>query len=176
MASACYVGLMTDTGRFSYQNTNDQAFIDAAQMLTTGIDATEISQLVYENKPLAALLMEARLIERVQFACDGRVAYSWINEQDFADLGISRDDTEGLPSILRSIQGVNVAALLREEQGSVRVNLRSRHGRDVGILARRFAGGGHLAAAGLTLQGTLQEALDTFIPELTALELAAPAA
>jgi phosphoesterase RecJ-like protein len=170
MAAACYVGLMTDTGRFAYQNTNEQSFIDAGQMIATGIDPCILSQLVYESKPLTALQMEARLIDRVQFACDGRIAYSWICGSDFEDLNISRDDTEGLPAVLRSIQNVRVAALFREEGDSVRVNLRSREGRDVGNFACRFGGGGHFAAAGFTLKGKLSEVLDTVVPELIAME------
>ncbi|MDR2109069.1 MAG: DHH family phosphoesterase [Coriobacteriales bacterium] len=169
MAEYCYVAIMTDTGRFSFQNTDAEAFEQAARMVHLGARPTWLSQRVYENKPIGAVRLESRLVERIHFACAGAVVYSWINEQDFSDFSVSRDDTEGLPTILRSLAGVEVAALLREETGSVRVNLRSRAGLDVGAFARAHGGGGHEAAAGLTLQMTLAEALESFIPQLVEL-------
>jgi phosphoesterase RecJ-like protein len=166
MAEYCYVAIMTDTGRFSFQNTDAEAFEQAAEMIRLGVNPTYLSQRVYENKPLGSMRLESRLVERMRFDCDGALVYSWIDEQDFSELAVSRDDTEGLPTILRSLAGVEIAALLREEEGSVRVNLRSRDGHDVGQFARGHGGGGHQAAAGLTLEMTLPEALQSFIPEL----------
>jgi phosphoesterase RecJ-like protein len=169
MAECCYVAVMTDTGRFSFQNTDAEVFEQAARMIHHGARPTYLSQKVYENKPVGSVRLESRLVERMRFACDGAVVYSWITEQDFRELNVSRDDTEGLPTILRSVSGVQVAALLREEEGVVRVNLRSRDGHDVGAFARDFGGGGHRAAAGLTLHMSLDAALRSFIRELARL-------
>ncbi|MDR3052541.1 MAG: bifunctional oligoribonuclease/PAP phosphatase NrnA [Coriobacteriales bacterium] len=167
MADYCYIALMTDTGRFSYQNTNQESFVAAAQMLACGVQPFALSSLVYESKSYASTQLEARLIERIRFAHEGRVAYGWVTESDFDDLGINRDETEGLPSIIRSLKGVEVAALLRYEEGKVRVNLRSKNACDVGAIARAFGGGGHRAASGFTIDTSLEEALDKTVTALT---------
>jgi phosphoesterase RecJ-like protein len=167
VASYCYVAVMTDTGRFSFQNTNEHAFSIAAEMVHYGVRPTEISQNVYENKSMAMLKLEARLIERMRFAFDNAFVYSWITEDDFNELGVSRDDTESLPTTLRSIQGVEVAVLLRSEGSAVRANFRSRGCCNVGELARSFGGGGHSAASGATLECTLDEAAAMLIKALS---------
>jgi phosphoesterase RecJ-like protein len=165
----CYVGLVTDTGRFSYQNTSAHAFAAAAQMVKMGVDVASIYSDIYENRTPGSLKLEARLIERFQTLNNGRLIYSWVNEADFAELEVTRDDTESLPGILRSVSGSDVACLMREEDGGVRVNLRSKGKFDVGAVARSYNGGGHAAAAGITLDMSLDQALREFIPQLSKL-------
>jgi phosphoesterase RecJ-like protein len=169
MALFCYVAILTDTGRFSFQNTNAQAFADATEMVRLGVSPSDVAEMVYESKSMAALKLEARLIERMRFALDGQLVCSYVTEQDLYELGIGRDATEGLPSILRSIAGVKVAVLLREETDGLRVNLRSRCGINVADFACAFGGGGHAGAAGFTLDMPLVEAERSVIPELEAL-------
>jgi phosphoesterase RecJ-like protein len=158
IARYCYVALMTDTGRFSFQNTTEDAFTAAGEMIAAGVDPADASMRVYDSKSLASLQLDARLISRIDYAANGRVVYSWITEDDFHELGVSRDETEGLPTILRSVKDTEVAILLREEGGRIRVNLRAKAACDVGEFARRFDGGGHKAAAGFTLNVSLDEA------------------
>jgi phosphoesterase RecJ-like protein len=158
MAEYCYIALITDTGRFSFQNTTAESFLGASEMIAAGVDPTDASMRVYDSKSLASLQLDARLISRINYAANGRVAYSWVTEDDFRELGVSRDETEGLPTILRSVKGTEVAILLREEGGRIRVNLRAKADCDVGEFARRFDGGGHKAAAGFTLEATLDDA------------------
>ena len=166
MALYCYVAILTDTGRFSFENTNSQALASAKEMVDLGVDPAFVARQIYENKPVAALQLEARLVQRMRFAQKGALVYSYVSDSDLSELKISRDATEGLPTILRSIQGVKVAALFREEKDGVRVNLRSRNGIDVGALATSFGGGGHATAAGLTLEMPLAEARDLVVPKL----------
>jgi phosphoesterase RecJ-like protein len=165
MAEYCYVSLITDTGRFSFQNTTAEAFSAASEMIAAGVDPADVSKKVYDSKSLAALQLDARLIARIGYAGGGRVVYSWVTEDDFRELGVSRDETEGLPTILRSVRGTEVAILLREEDGRIRVNLRAKANCDVGEFARRFDGGGHRAAAGFTLETTLDEAKALILQE-----------
>ncbi|NLG10614.1 MAG: bifunctional oligoribonuclease/PAP phosphatase NrnA [Coriobacteriaceae bacterium] len=173
-AECCYVALMTDTGRFAFQNTHAEAFLAAAQMVEVGISPSEISSLVYQNKSISAVMLESRLIARMRFSENGQVAYSWITEQDFNELGLSRDDTEGLPDILRAIKGVEIAVLLRAEGDSVRVNLRAKNQCDVGSIARRLGGGGHAAAAGFTLNSDINEVLEKILTIMDGLECINP--
>ncbi|MDR0347138.1 MAG: bifunctional oligoribonuclease/PAP phosphatase NrnA [Coriobacteriales bacterium] len=158
IAEYCYVALVTDTGRFSFQNTTARSLTAAGEMVMAGVDPAGMNMKIYDSRSLAALMLDARLISRITFSSDKCVVYSWVTEEDFKELGLSRDETEGLPTILRSVREADVAILLREESGQVRVNLRAKTGKDVGEFARRFNGGGHKAAAGFTLKMTLDEA------------------
>jgi phosphoesterase RecJ-like protein len=167
MATYCYIGIMTDTGRFGFRNTNRTAFDDAAEMCGLGVNPSLLSEQVYENKIIPALRLEGLAVERAQFSCGGKVVYSYIRQDDLARLGLERDATEQLPSILRGIKGVEVAALFREEgTEGVRVNLRSRSSYDVGTFALLLGGGGHKGAAGLTLDMPLDDAISHIVNRL----------
>ncbi|MDR2035955.1 MAG: bifunctional oligoribonuclease/PAP phosphatase NrnA [Coriobacteriales bacterium] len=167
MATYCYVAIMTDTGRFAFRNTDRSAFIDATEMVDIGVNPAEISKLVYENKTVQIMRLEALIIDRLQFAFDNRVVYTYLLLDDLTMLGLKRDDTEQIPTILRSIKGVEVAILFRDEGGEgVRVNLRSRGNYSVGNFAYALGGGGHAGAAGLTLALPLEESISTILDNL----------
>lgn len=167
MATCCYVGVMTDTGRFAFKNTDLSTFVEAAEMIELGVDPAQMSELVYENKTLPAMRLEALVIDRIKFPCTDSVVYSYILQDDLKALGIKRDATEGIPTVLRSIKGVEVAALFREEGNEgVRVNLRSRSSFNVGAFACALGGGGHAGAAGLSLNMPLDEAIEYVVSRL----------
>lgn len=159
LAACCYTGLMTDTGRFQYQNTDARAFRAAAQMMECGIDISALSRDFFQNRSLAALRIESLAVERLELLDDGQVAFSWIESEDLIRLGAKRDDCEGIINALRSIRGVAVACILKDHGECVRGSLRSKDGTDVSRIAARFGGGGHKAAAGFTLDLPLDQAI-----------------
>ena len=166
VALCCYVGLVTDTGRFSYDNTTERAFAEAAEMVAAGVDPSEIARLVYQSRSKASLAIEARAMCRLTVVNDGRVCYAWVNDDDFAELGVQPEEAESLPDAVRVLGGIEVALLLRQAGDEVRVNLRAKTGFDVGGVARRFEGGGHRAASGFTFQGTIAQLLPLLLPML----------
>lgn len=166
VAMCLYVGLLTDTGRFQFQNTSADALRDAAAMVEAGADASECARLVYQNRSRAALEMDARAISRISLANGGRVAHTWIDEQDFVETGSLPEEAENLVEVVRALERIDVAVLLRGFDGGVRANLRSKSGFDVGAVARVFGGGGHWAAAGFTTNGSRAEILERLLPHL----------
>ncbi len=166
VALCCYVGLMTDTGRFQYDNTTPEAFRDAAAMLEAGVDPAEAARLVYQERSAASLALEARMMSRITLANAGRVAYSWVDDSDFTETGAKPEEAERLPDALRCIGGVDAVALLRVSGDEVRGNLRAKTGADVASAARDLGGGGHRAAAGFTFHGTLEQTLEVLLPLL----------
>lgn len=166
VALCCYVGLITDTGRFSYDNTTARAFQDAADMVASGVDPAETARLVYQDRSKASLDIEARAMCRLTVVNGGHVAYAWVTDEDFADLGVLPEEAESLPDAVRLLGGIDVAFLMRQAGDEVRVNLRAKTGFDVGAVARHFGGGGHRAASGLTFQGTMAELLPRLLPLL----------
>ncbi len=160
VATCCYTGLMTDTGRFQYQNTDEGVFSAAAQMVAAGARPGDISCEVYQNRTLASLLLEAMVIDRMVFLDEGRCVISWLEMTDFERLGAQKSDAEPLVNVLRSMGGVRVACMLRQQDGAVRGSLRAKDDTDVAAIARGFGGGGHRAAAGFTFQGTVAQAVE----------------
>ncbi len=154
VALCCYAALLTDTGRFAFQNTNAVALRDAAEMLDAGVDPAETARLIYQNRSLASLAIEACAMARLTVANSGRVAYTWLTDEDFEATGARPEEAEHLPEAVRSVEGTEVALLLRQKGTEVRGNLRAKGSFDVGSIARRFDGGGHAAAAGFTVFDT----------------------
>lgn len=165
-ATCLYTALLTDTGRFSYSNTTAFTLRIAADMVDAGAHPNEIYSAVYENRSAGAQALLARTLGRTALANDGRVAYSWVTEADFAETGALPADAENLIDHVRALGGVEVVVLVKTNGGVARVNLRSKGAADVSAVARGLGGGGHRAAAGVTIKGDLETALGVLLPLL----------
>lgn len=161
IATCAYAGLMTDTGRFQYQNADALCFSKAAEMVQAGAMPHEISRAVYQNRTKASVLIEGIALDRMLLLQDGKLAMSWLTKADFECCGATKADAEPIIDILRSIRGISVACMLREQDGMVRGSLRAKDDADVASVAREYGGGGHKAAAGFSLDMSIEEAVDT---------------
>lgn len=161
IATCCYTALVTDTGRFQFQNTDAVALRAAAAMTTAGASPSFISSKVYQRKSLASLQLESLVVQRAGFLCQGRAVISWIDMDDIKKLGASKDDCENLIDVIRQLNGVEVAAILRGQKDCVRGSIRSKTNRDVAHIARKLGGGGHSAAAGFSYFGDMNDAIKT---------------
>ena len=169
IAEALYVAIATDTGSFRHGNTTAEAHLDAAKLYGYGIDAVKLNNLIYGNYPLPQLKLEALAVERVQLFAGGKAAISWCTQEDLKRLGAKDEHTECCIDRIRSIEGVEAAAFLKEKaDGRIKVSLRSKSYADVNAVARRFDGGGHLRASGCTLYGSMEEAVASIAPALEA--------
>lgn len=176
VATCCYTGLMTDTGRFQYQNADAAAFAAAAEMVAAGAEPAAISRHIYQSRSLASILLEGRNVDHMALAADGTAALSWLSLADFAECGACKADAEPMVDVLRAIDGVEVACMLREQSGGeIRGSLRAKGDADVAAIARAFGGGGHTAAAGFTFCGTLAEAVSALAERLGIEEPCLPA-
>jgi bifunctional oligoribonuclease and PAP phosphatase NrnA len=160
-AQCALTGLITDTGRFAFQNTNSEAFRLAAEMMDSGADPVTISREFFQNRSLPSLQLERILLDRMQFACEGKFVFSHLTKADFDECNAVKADSEALIDTLRSIRGVRVALILRENApDEIRGSMRAKDDdTDVAQVARSFDGGGHKAAAGFTFHGSMEEAL-----------------
>lgn len=163
-------GVMTDTGRFAYQNTTPESFSAAAEMMELGADPALISREFFQNRRLASMELEKVMLDRMVFLHQGAFVASYLMLDDFERFGALKADSEVLVDELRSIEGVQIALLLREsEENTVRGSLRAKDKADVAQVARVFDGGGHTAAAGFTYHGSIFEALDEVSAQVNAL-------
>jgi len=167
IALCCYTALLTDTGRFSYQNTTPQSLRDAAEMIEAGVEPSEVARLTYQTRTSESLALEARAMSRLTVANGGHVAYAIVADADFTETGARPEEAEHLPEAIRVVEGIEVALLLRQKGTEVRGNLRAKTNADVGAVARALGGGGHAAAAGFTLFDTTADAaLKRILPML----------
>jgi bifunctional oligoribonuclease and PAP phosphatase NrnA len=182
IAEALYVGLITDTGRFMYENTGPRAHLMAADLIKAGVDVHEIYRRVYEGMPFGKLALLARGLSKVARYDGGRLTVTELDAVDFAESGAEESYSEGVIDHLRAVEGTAVAALIRERisangGGPARkVSLRASDERvDVSAIARAQGGGGHRQAAGFSTSLGHDE-LVAFLREEVAQQLAAPTA
>ncbi|HET7120360.1 MAG TPA: bifunctional oligoribonuclease/PAP phosphatase NrnA [Solirubrobacterales bacterium] len=155
IASALYVGLITDTGKFMYENTNAHTHRVAADLIDAGVNVDETYRRLYEHVPLEKLRLLSRALEKIEMHCEGRLVLSYITAADYEATGAGEEMTEGLIDHLRSIEGTKVAAVIRDlgnrGRAARKVSLRSSEGDvDVSAVARASGGGGHKRAAGFS--------------------------
>ena len=174
IAEALYVALVTDTGRFQYSNTTPKALRLAADLVEAGADVHGIFRLVYETVQFAKLKLLARALDRAELFENGRLVVSYLLKDDFADVGAEEPYSEGIIDYLRSVEGSEMVALIREpprDGGPARrISLRSsRDEVDVSAVARAAGGGGHRQAAGFSSELEIPEIVEFIRREFTAI-------
>ena len=174
IAEALYVGLVTDTGKFQYENTTPKSHDMAADLLVHGVEVHEIFRRLYENVPLAKLELLARVLSRVERYDDGRLVISYILRSDYEETGADENFSEGIVDHIRAVEGTVVAALVREQlkdgrEGVQKVSLRASADEvDVSVIARAEGGGGHRQAAGFSTTRSREELLEFLRAEIAA--------
>jgi bifunctional oligoribonuclease and PAP phosphatase NrnA len=173
MASALYVGLITDTGKFMYENTNAHTHRVAADLIDAGVNVDDTYRRLYEHVPLEKLRLISRALDGIRMRCDGRLVVSYITAADYEATGAGEEMTEGVIDHLRSIDGTKVAAVIRDlgnrGRAARKVSLRSSEGDvDVSAIARKNGGGGHKRAAGFSTDLEYAELVEFLDREVTA--------
>lgn len=163
IASALYVGIMTDTGGFRFTNTDARTLRAAGELVALGARPAELARKVYGSLSAEELRLLGRVLSSVESALDGRVSILYVTDEMRGEARAGEDGIEGLASYGRDVEGTEVAVLLRETGPTVRASLRSAGEVDVGAVARELGGGGHRAAAGVVLEGPVAEARDRVV-------------
>lgn len=157
-------GVLTDTNGFGNNNVNSDTFNMAANLHSLGIDIHNIYQNVLLNKTKSQYELMKIAMDRLDFYCDGRIAFTYILERDFDKVGAILGEHEGIVDIGRNIDGVEVSIFIRENDGWT-ISLRSTGVVDVSKIALTIGGGGHKMAAGGKLTGTFEETKEKIINE-----------
>ncbi|HEX5307858.1 MAG TPA: DHH family phosphoesterase [Solirubrobacteraceae bacterium] len=180
IAEALYVALVTDTGRFMYENTGPRAHRMAAELVGAGVNVSAVNRRLYEEMPQAKLELLGLALARIQRFDDGALTMAVLDAQDFERLGAEESLSEGIVDNLRAIAGTKVAVLVREltgveNLGKRKVSLRATGDDvDVSVIARTQGGGGHRRAAGFSTTLAPAELIELLRQEL-ALQLDASA-
>jgi phosphoesterase RecJ-like protein len=155
IGEALYVGLVTDTGRFMYENTGARAHRMAAELIDSGVDGHAIYKRLYEGIPQGKLDLLARGLSNVERFDGGLLTLTHLTREDYQSTGADESYSEGVVDHLRSVEGTAVAGLVRDQLGNGgskrKVSLRATDDRvDVSQIARAGGGGGHRRAAGFS--------------------------
>jgi bifunctional oligoribonuclease and PAP phosphatase NrnA len=158
-----YVGILTDTGSFKYSNTKPLTHRIAADLLASGVDAADVYKKIYSSVPYEDMELLSRILPTMRKSAGGKIVWFQLPRKLFQGRKeISFDLSESILNFARSVKGVDVVMLFKENQTTghdVRVNFRSQGNVDVNMLAGMFGGGGHRTAAGATIGGkTLDQA------------------
>lgn len=162
IAEAIYIAVVTDTGRFQYSNTTPKALRLAADLIEAGANTHRVFQGVYESVPLAKLKLLGRALDSARAYENGRLVIAFLDRKDFADAGATEPFAEGIIDTIRSVEGADMVALIREppttDGPKRRVSLRTTADDiDVSAIARRASGGGHRQAAGFSSEASADE-------------------
>jgi phosphoesterase RecJ-like protein len=174
LAEALYIGLVTDTGKFQYENTTPTSHRMAAELLQHGVDVHNIFRRLYENVPFAKLELLGRMLSRVERHDGGRLTLSYLLRRDYEETGADENYSEGLVDHIRALEGTVVAALVREQlkegrEGVMKVSLRASADEvDVSVIARKEGGGGHRQAAGFSTTRSLADLTEFLRREIEA--------
>ncbi len=156
IAGALYLGLVTDTGRFMYENTTPAAHRMAGDLIDAGVEPHEVYRRLFEDLPFRRLQLLSRALASVQRHEEGALTIALLDRGDFEATGALETDSEGIVDHMRAVEDTKVAGLAREllcrdREGRSKVSLRATDGSvDVSLIARAFGGGGHRQAAGFS--------------------------
>src|SRR5206468_6620366 len=165
IATCLYTALMTDTGSFMFQGTNENTFSLARELVLAGADPAHCARGIYFAHSLAKIRLLGEALRNL--TAEGHLAYAWVTQKQMERCEAIEEDCEGLVNYVLSIGGVEVAAFFRElPDGRYRVSLRSKGKLDVAHVAESFGGGGHECASGCSVDGPLAEAVRQIILQL----------
>ena len=164
IADALYVAVSTDTGCFRYANVTAGTFRAAALCAEAGADVFGINRVFFETRRRPRLLLEAHLTEEMEFFAGGVVAVSAIPDSLIEELGLTEDDIDDIAGYGRTVEGVEIAVMLREvEGGKGKISLRCSPAYDAAAICARIGGGGHPGAAGASVPGGIPAAREAIL-------------
>jgi phosphoesterase RecJ-like protein len=165
VATCLYTAVLTDTGSFMFEGTNERTFALARELVLAGADPAHCARSVYFGHSTAKMRLLGAALSNLHR--EGPLAWIWVTSEQMERLGAKEEDCEGLVNYALSIQDVEVAVFFRElPDGRFRVSLRSKGQLNVAAVAEEFGGGGHACASGCSLDGPLSVAVARIMAQL----------
>ncbi len=158
IANCLMTGLITDTGRFQYSNTDYEVFQIASKLMLSGAELTSISDNIYGSIPMNAIKLQSEILNRIKLFDDEELVVSYVLHEDYKKFNIESSEIDFLIDSIRLVKESKVALLLKEQDDkSFKGSLRSRAKLDVQKIASLFGGGGHKAASGFSTTLSMDE-------------------
>jgi bifunctional oligoribonuclease and PAP phosphatase NrnA len=164
IAEGIYTAIVTDTGRFRHSNTTPSVLRLAGELVELGANPEKVSDQVFAGISHEATELIRLALRTVKLHHRGTIASITLSQTDFKKSGALDEDTDNLVNFVRNLNRVRIALFLKElENGQAKLSLRTRGATNAALIARRFGGGGHAYAAGATLPGPLDRALNAVL-------------
>ena len=158
-AIGLYTAILTDTGGFRYENTSENVFLSAAQLVKIGINPNEIYKNCYEKKSKDFVMFQNACINKAEFLFNNKVAYTVVYKKDLEKYQAKDDFTEGLVETLRAIDSTEISFIAKEiDSKSTKISMRSKT-KDVAAICAEYGGGGHTFAAGCLIKSGVDKAI-----------------
>ena len=142
-------GIITDTGGFQYSGVSRDTFNIAAELLDAGVNISKVYKKVFDTKTRSSFELRRIAIDKMEFLEDGKIAFTYVTNEDERKVNAGVGDYEGIVSEGRSVEGVEVSIFLHElKDGEFKISLRSNSYVNVSDVCIMFGGGGHIRAAG----------------------------
>lgn len=165
MAVPVFAAIATDTGWFRFPSVTSETYRVIARLMEVGVVPSEVYGDLYERDTLGRLKLRGLILSRTTSEMDGTLVYTHVNKEDFDACGAEASDTEDAINLTLSVRGTQAAVIfVGQLRGGFKLSFRSRCGMDCNEVARQFGGGGHKAAAGGFLEGTLDDVQGRVLP------------
>ena len=169
MAMPLFAAIATDTGWFRFSSVTSETYRVIARLIDAGVVPSEIYSDLYERDTLAKLKLRGLILSRTESELDGALMHTYVKARDFEALGAVQSDTEDAVNMTLAVENTKAAVIFSGQvRGGVKMSFRSRCDLDCNKIARQFGGGGHKAAAGAFLDGTVSDAKARVLPVVIA--------
>ncbi|HKK95912.1 MAG TPA: bifunctional oligoribonuclease/PAP phosphatase NrnA [Anaerovoracaceae bacterium] len=167
ISNSLFTAITMDTGNFQYANTDARAHLIVADLYNYGLEANKVSVNIYENNSWAQIKTEAMVLENLQFYEGGKLAIGKVTKDILEKTGCKMNETEGIVKTIRGISGVEIATLIKQDgMLKTRASFRAKYDADVSKVAKSFGGGGHVKAAGCTIDDDIETATELITKRL----------
>jgi phosphoesterase RecJ-like protein len=164
VANSLFAAICTDTGWFRFPATTSNTYRSIAELIDIGVEPHAMYRELYEQGSLSKLQLSGTVLTRVQVDAEGRLAYTYVSQDDFKKTKSHPADTENLVNECLKIMGTEIAMIFVEQMNrTVKISFRSRGQYDVAKIAEKFSGGGHKLASGATTSGPLTECITNVV-------------
>ncbi len=167
MAAGLYAGLIYDTGGFRHSSTSPNTMRVAGALMETGIPFTDIYNRFFDSRSFSEMKIMGQALENAKLYFDGKVVCATITSAEIAACNGTNKELDAIINYLKGVQGAEVACFLYEKtETEVKASFRGADGRDVCALAQKFGGGGHVKAAGCTIEAPIDKAEEMVLAEI----------
>ncbi|WP_068142687.1 DHH family phosphoesterase [Roseimaritima ulvae] len=165
IASPAFAAIATDTGWFRFGSVTSETYRVIARLVDAGVVPAEVYGDLYERDTLGRMRLRGRILSRTTAELDGKLVHTYVTKQDFEETGALPNDTEDAINLTMAVGGTEAAVIMIEQvKGGFKLSFRSRCPLDCNAIAQQFNGGGHKAAAGAFVEGSLKEVQDKVLP------------
>ncbi|MEG0919507.1 MAG: bifunctional oligoribonuclease/PAP phosphatase NrnA [Anaerovoracaceae bacterium] len=167
IADAIFLGITTDSGNFQYSNTTKKTHLIAADLADKGADFNKISVAFYENETIEKVKLTGEIMSSILLFANNKAAFGIVTQNLLKKCNAKMEYSEGTVANIRAIKDVEIAGLFKEvEPKKIKISLRAKGDTDVAQIAEKHNGGGHKKAAGCTIFGTMDEAIEIIKKEV----------